>query len=98
MGLCVQVQLFSIFRQLAGGAESIAVSLHEGASLRDLLAQLSEKYGSGFGKAVLLPDGTGLAHDATVLLNGENVLAQEGLDTQLHQGDSVAVLVSISGG
>jgi len=94
----VQVQLFSIFRQLAGGAESVAVPFHDGARLRDLLNRLGEMYGSEFENAVLLPDGTGLAHDATVLLNGGNVLALEGLDTHLRKDDCVAILISISGG
>jgi molybdopterin converting factor small subunit len=98
MSAVIQVQLFSVFRQLAGGAESIAVPLHEGARLRDLLTRLTEMYGSAFEKGILLPDGTGLAHDATVLLNGGNVLSHDGLDTQLRLGDCVAILISISGG
>lgn len=98
MGLSIHVQFFSIFRQLTGGTESISVALPEEANLRDLLTRLGEVYGNAFQKAVLLPDGTGLAHGTTVLLNGRNVLTPQGLDTRLQQGDCLAILISIGGG
>lgn len=98
MSLSVRVDLFSIFRKWAGGTESITLSLQDDAMLGDLLNRLGEVYGRDFQSALQLPDGTSLARDVTVLVNGENVLSKDAVHTKLREGDSVAILVSISGG
>ncbi|PUA31081.1 MAG: hypothetical protein B9J98_07785 [Candidatus Terraquivivens tikiterensis] len=69
----------------------------EASSVRELLSQLSERFGDAFRQRVL--DENGKPKSFVVLyVNGKNIHFAEGLDTKLNDGDEVLILPAIGGG
>ncbi|MEM4931481.1 MAG: MoaD/ThiS family protein, partial [Nitrososphaerota archaeon] len=58
----------------------------EVSSIRDLLNQLSEKFGDAFRQRVLDERGN-LRSFVVLYVNGKNIQLTEGLDTRLEDGD-----------
>ncbi|MEM0090070.1 MAG: MoaD family protein [Nitrososphaerota archaeon] len=69
----------------------------EVSSIRDLLNQLSEKFGDAFRQRVLDERGN-LRSFVVLYVNGKNIQLTEGLDTRLEDGDEVMMLPAIGGG
>ena len=83
-------------------------------TLRELLAQLAQRYGASFRRAVFAADGDqgGVGADAVaidpgaatlndqiiILVNGRNVLFLNGLDTPLGADDEVSIFPMVAGG
>ena len=87
----VNVQTFSIIRNILG-QKTIALELPEGAAVRDAIQQLVEMGGPEARKMILSPDGESLK--IAVLINGASV----GLNTPLHDGAEINLMVTIGGG
>jgi molybdopterin converting factor small subunit len=90
--MLVRVRLFAHFRELFG-AKDKALSLSEGAVVRDALAALCdtpERQSQVF-------DGQ-LKRDIVILKNGAPIRALEGLDTPLSPEDVLAVFPLLGGG
>jgi MoaD family protein len=77
----IRVRLFAALRELAGASEVEA----EGATVGDVIAALSERYGERFAK---------VARAGSVVVDGERVRS----DRALAGGDEVALLPPVSGG
>lgn len=79
----VSVKLFSFFRQYAG-VDQVSVDLTEGASVADLLSELSERFqNSAFKEQKTL-----------LMVNNENALPQR----ILKEGDAIHLLPILGGG
>jgi len=90
----VEVRYSAQAREAAGVAVE-RVEVAEGASLRDVLADLARRHGAAMGK-VLLDDG-GAPHPSVLLfVNDEQV--QWANPPELKDGDTLAIMSPISGG
>jgi len=65
-------------------------------TLRLLLLQLAERYGTSFRRAVFA--GAELSAQIIILVNGRNVLYLQGLETQLKASDEVSIFPMVAGG
>ena len=65
-------------------------------ALRELLASLAARYGTGFRRAVF--SGDQLNGEIIILVNGRNVLHLQKLDTPLTASDEVSVFPMVAGG
>ncbi len=65
--------------------------------LGDLLMTLSRRYGPGFQRWVLEPDGR-LSDMSIVLVNGKDSRDLAGLDTPLKPDDIIAIFPPVAGG
>ena len=74
------------------------VELKDGASLRDLLDILSEKYGDPFKKDVYEPGSDDFKYGFTAVINGVLMLRLQGLNTPLKDKDHVILMTFVSGG
>ena len=91
----VKVRSLAGFRHILGGDRE--VDLAEGARIEDLLQDLCAAEG-GQGLRPLLFDAGGLKGDVNILVNGRNVESLQGLQTELAEGDDVALFPAAIGG
>ncbi|ESS05691.1 MAG: MoaD family protein, archaeal [uncultured archaeon A07HB70] len=90
----VQLKFFATFRE-AVGSKLLDREVEAGATVGDLLEGLEHDYDGLSGE--LLVDGD-LRPQINVLRNGREVLHQQGVDTPVDDGDTVAVFPPVAGG
>ncbi len=90
----LELRFFATFRE-AVGQKTVHREVDDGATVGDLLAALESEYDGLAGELVV--DGE-LREHLSVLLNGRDVVHQEGLDTPLSEGDAVSVFPPVAGG
>jgi MoaD family protein len=91
--MSVRVKLPTILRKHAEGVPLVDA---EGATLRELLADLERRY-PGITKNVVTPDG-GLHRFVNVYVNDEDVRYLGSLETAVSEGDTVSILPAVAGG
>ena len=71
----------------------------EKASLKDLLIKMSSEIGEDFSRMVIDQESGEISQHIAVLINGRHYThIPDGLDTQLEDGDEVALFPPIAGG
>lgn len=88
------LKFFATFRE-AVGSKLAEREVPEGATVGDVLADLEAEYEGLAGQ--LLEDGE-LRPQINVLLDGREVLHMDGPDTELSEGDTLAVFPPVAGG
>jgi len=85
---------FAYFRDILGKNE--VQWDRPAATMGELLADLSQRYGPAFRKWVY--EGDQLSHMVILLVNGRDVRDLQGLDTPLRPEDTVALFPPLAGG
>jgi len=70
----------------------------ENATVRQLMEDLHESYQDRFEVYLDEQDNTTLRREAIVLVNGQNMVAHQGYDTKLNDGDVVVFMIAAVGG
>ncbi len=92
--MIVQVRAFANFRNISG--KDLNMNLENGSTFKDLLDKLSTSY-HGFRSAVF--DESGQVKEYVILMkNRKNIDSLGGLETELSEGDEVAILPPVAGG
>jgi molybdopterin synthase sulfur carrier subunit len=91
--MAVTVKLPTILRKFAADEPRVGA---DGATLRDVLRDLEQKY-PGITKNVVSEDG-GLHRFINVYLNDEDVRYLGSLETEMSEGDTVSILPAVAGG
>ena len=92
----VEVKFFTSLREITGKKVD-EVQLQDIITVEELLTQLSKKYGKEFRE--YLYDEKGKVHGyLSILVNGKSTNVLQGLDTELIEGDTVAILPPVGGG
>jgi len=89
----VKLRLFSALREIAGGKE-VAIE-GEDLSIKDALNRFVARFGDRAREALFDHQGE-LQRSVLLLVNGE--AADQGAQTRLRSGDTVAVLLPTAGG
>ena len=93
----IQVKGYLTYRELVG-TRQVEISAQQ-ATLRDCLQVLEDEIGEGFSTEVLDMQSGGLQPHIALLLNGQHYRhLKEGLDTQVQDGDQLAIFPPIAGG
>jgi sulfur-carrier protein len=90
--MAVTVRIPTTFRPLAGGASTVEA---EGSTVAEVLASLEAKH-PGFADR-LLEDGA-LRKFVNVFVGDEDIRFMSGLDTEVPDGEMVAILPAVAGG
>lgn len=92
--MIVQVRSFANFRSILG--KDLIVNLENGSTVKDLLDNLSASY-QGFRSAIF--DESGQVKGYVILMkNRKNIDSLGGLETELSEGDEMAILPPVAGG
>lgn len=90
----LELRFFATFRE-AVGRKTLEYEMADDATIFGLLDELESEYDGLVGN--LLTDGE-LAPQINVLKNGREVLHMDGVETELNEGDTVAIFPPVAGG
>jgi molybdopterin synthase sulfur carrier subunit len=92
----VEVRFFTSLREITGKKVE-EVQLQRSITVEELLTGFSKKYGREFMES--LYDEEGKVHSyLSILVNGKSINVLQGLDTELKEGDTIAILPPVGGG
>ena len=91
--MSVTVRIPTTLRPLAGGKSEVSV---EGQTVGEVLANLDAEH-PGFADRLLDDDG-GLRKFVNVFVADDDVRFMDGLDTQVPDGETVAIIPAVAGG
>jgi molybdopterin synthase sulfur carrier subunit len=92
----VQVRFFTTLREITGKKEE-EVESSSAITVKELLTQLSKKYGIKFMDYIYDEKGD-MRKYIQILINGRGIEVFQGLETKLKDGDTVAVFPPAGGG
>ncbi len=93
----VKIEYVGHVKSITGNKKE-EVEARDGSSVAGLLNVLVKRYGEPFMKAIYEPKGTDVKPNYIVTVNGYLLNQLKGLDTELENGDHVAILPVVSGG
>ncbi len=91
----VKVRFFTVLRELIGKREEDVV-VRDGASVREVLDLLSERYGKEFSDYLF--EEKRVREHIQILLNGANIMTLDGFETRLKDDSTLALLPPMEGG
>lgn len=98
MGVSVILVTVRIYYYEVFGKGMITLNLNDGATIKDLLSQLGERFGADFEKNTGTKLERAFESFFRILLNGSRVTLQSDAERGLKDGDELVILRPISGG
>lgn len=96
--MAITVKAYLTLRQVMGGQPVFQVA-SDRISVRDLMVDLSNEFGSGFSHMVFEKDSKTIGPHVRILVNGKHYgTLPNGLDTILKSGDEIGLFPPIAGG
>ena len=92
----VEVKFFTSLRDITG-KKADEMQLQSVITVEELLTLLSEKYGKKFTEYIYNKKGK-VQDFLSFLVNGKNINVLQGFDTELKQGDTIAIIPPVGGG
>jgi molybdopterin synthase sulfur carrier subunit len=92
----VEVKFFTSLREITGKKVD-EIQLQNVITVEELLTLLSEKYGKKFREYIYNKKGK-VQDFLSFLVNGKNINVLQGFDTELKQGDTIAIIPPVGGG
>ncbi len=90
--MTVEVKFFANFREMAGEKEVCI----KASNVRELLEKITKNNKNL--RDELFSESGSLVHFVNILVDGRRVETLDGLDTELNEGDEVAIFPPVSGG
>jgi MoaD family protein len=95
----ISVLFFTILREVIGKKEEkVQFAEDEKVTVYDVLKSLSNQYGQSFTDYVYEPKTAVVKGFLQFFINGQSTSALNGLDSQLHEGDVLAIVPPVGGG
>jgi molybdopterin synthase sulfur carrier subunit len=96
--LKIKVEYLGHIKNILGSRREEDVDVNEGASVSDLLSELSNKHGDIFRKAIYEAGGKDIKSNFIATVNGYLLNQLNGVQTKLKNGDKVVLMPIVSGG
>jgi len=97
--LRISVRFFTILREITGKKEeTLQFTKDEEVTVNRVLNRLSEKYGKAFDEYVYDHNTREVKGFLQFLVNGRSVSSSKGIETELSDGDILAIVPPVSGG
>jgi len=93
----ILVKTFAMPRDVISPVRQIQVELEENSNVRALLKTLAEECGKRFEQYVLTEEGK-VSPSLKILVNGRDVEFVRAFETELKDGDKVAIVSPVAGG
>jgi sulfur-carrier protein len=97
--LQVSVRFFTVLREVTGKKEdTLHFGENEKVTVDTVLRTLSDRYGKSFSEYVFDPKTCAVKGFLQFFVNGQSTSAQNGLDSEMHDGDVLAIVPPVGGG
>lgn len=93
--MTITVKFFASFREATGKEKEI---IERAADVASLLEELTRRFGDKLGRLLYEPGTKKLRDTVNILVNGRGINLLSGLQTELRDGDVVAIFPPVSGG
>jgi len=88
MAIKVEVEFVGLLREITG-QHQLTLDLEDGATLKDVVKKLADKYGKDFAARIL--EGDGISGDALVIINGRSIRTADASSIPMRSGDNLAL-------
>ena len=93
----ITISTFMGMEEYFGGKKSQRVEVSENTTVGCMLQELASMFGEDFSENVLV-NSLELKRGIVLMVNGVNILARKGYDTELREGDRVLFFPPVGGG
>ena len=95
----VSVRFFTVLREVTGKKEeTIQFAGGEKITVGAVLRTLMKRYGKPFAEYVYDPQNSGVKGFLQFFINGQSTSALNGLESELHNGEVLAIVPPVGGG
>ena len=88
MMIQVKVEFIGLLREITG-ENQLTLDMEDGATLKDVMEKLADKYGRGLENRIL--EANRISDDALVIINGKSIRAADVRSVLMRNGDSLAL-------
>jgi len=88
MAIQVKVEFIGLLREITGERQ-LTLDIEDGATLKDVMEKLADKYGKGLETKIL--EENRISDDALVILNGKSIRVADVRSLVMVNGDSLAL-------
>lgn len=95
----VSIRFFTMLREITGKKEeALTFQTRQSVTIKQVLAKLTEEYGKDFNDYVFDSDTSEVRGFLQFLVNGRSVLPEKSIETEIHDGDVLAIIPPVGGG
>ncbi|HYA22157.1 MAG TPA: MoaD/ThiS family protein [Thermoproteota archaeon] len=88
MAIKIEVEFIGLLREITG-EHHLTLDMEDGATLKDVIEKLGEKYGKDLAARIL--EGNGISDDALVIINGRSIRTTDVNSIVMRNGDTLAL-------
>lgn len=93
----IKVQTILSFKRILGAGD-VEIDLPEGATIRELLTRMVERWGDALSPHLFKEGTEELFPHIVLMVNGRTIQFLKGMETELHEGDVVLLFPPAAGG